>query len=54
MIPISNASANSWRVNAPRKNEPTTSIESTGSTEVIDVLIERISTWLRARFIISV
>ena len=43
--PTSNASEKSRRVVAPRKPEPRTSSDSTGSTAAMLVLIERISTW---------
>ena len=53
-MPTSSATANSWSVTAPSTKEPITSIDATGIMEVIDVLTERISTWLSDRFIISV
>ena len=52
-MPISKAMANSCSVSAPRKTEPISSIDNTGSTDVIEVLIERINTWLSDWFIIS-
>ena len=54
MMPTSRATANSCRVRAPSTNEPMTSIDATGSTEVIEVFTDRINTRLSARFIISV
>ena len=54
MSPINSASANSWRVTAPMTNEPTTRTDSTGRMDVIEVLIDRISTWFSDRSMSSV
>lgn len=54
MSPTSRATPNSCKVVAPKINEPTTRIDSTGSTAVIEVLMERISTSLSERLAISV
>ena len=51
---MAKAMPNSRNVGAPKKIEPIVSIESTGKIEVIEVLMERIRTWLSDRFIISV
>ena len=53
-IPTSRAIENSCSVTAPSTNEPITSIDATGIIDVIEVLTERIRTWLSDRFIISV
>ena len=54
MMPTSRARANSRRAVAPSATEPTMSSDNTGSAEVTLVLIERMATRLRARFINSV
>ena len=54
MIPTRSATPNSWRAEAPMMNQPTTSKEATGSAEETLVLMERMVTRLRARFINSV
>ena len=52
-MPTSRATANSRRAAAPMASEPTTSSDTTGMAEVTLVLMERIVTRFRARFMSS-
>ncbi len=47
--PMSRARANSSRVVAPSTNEPRTSSDATGSSAVMEVFRERMSTWFSDR-----
>ena len=52
-MPTNSASDRSLSVPAPRMHEPTNRIAPTGSRAMIEVLIDRTSVWLTARFAAS-
>jgi hypothetical protein len=49
-MPTNRASARSLSVPAPSRPAPTKRMAATGSSAMIEVLIERTSVWLTARF----
>ena len=52
-MPMTSAMANSLSVTAPKPNEPTSNTINTGNTDVIVVFIERMTTWLSDKFMMS-